>query len=88
MQFVKFMTSSKGRAARVIAGLVILTVGLAVVQGTLGLILALIALIILALMNPYTEALMIIVFFLLLFDLFYSRRTEIARPNHWWVCTE
>jgi uncharacterized protein (DUF697 family) len=45
MQFVKFMTSSKGRAARVIAGLVVLTVGLAVVQGTLGLILALIALV-------------------------------------------
>jgi hypothetical protein len=45
MQFVKFMTSSKGRAARVIAGFVILTVGLAVVQGTLGLILALIALV-------------------------------------------
>jgi len=39
------MTSSKGRAARVIAGLVILAVGLAVVQGTLGLILALIALV-------------------------------------------
>jgi hypothetical protein len=45
MQFVKFMTSSRGRAARVIAGFVILTVGLAVVQGTLGLILALIALV-------------------------------------------
>ena len=45
MQFVTFMTSSKGRAARVIAGLVILAVGLAVVQGTLGLILALIALV-------------------------------------------
>lgn len=45
MQFVKFMTSNKGRAARVIAGLVILTVGLAVVQGTLGLTLALIALV-------------------------------------------
>lgn len=45
MQIVKFMTSNKGRTARVIAGLVILTVGLAVVQGTLGLILALIALV-------------------------------------------
>ncbi len=45
MQLVKFMTSSKGRVARVIAGLVILTVGLAVIQGTLGLILALIALV-------------------------------------------
>ena len=45
MQLVKFMTSSKGRAVRIIAGLVILTVGLAVVQGTLGLILAVIALV-------------------------------------------
>lgn len=45
MQLVKFMTSGMGRVARIILGLVILSVGLWVVQGTFGTILAIFGLI-------------------------------------------
>ena len=45
MQLVKFMTSGMGRAARIVLGLVILSVGLWVVQGTFGTILAVFGLI-------------------------------------------
>lgn len=43
--FVRFMTSSKGRAGRVVMGLVLLSAGLFVVQGTVGNIMAVAALI-------------------------------------------
>ena len=45
MKFVKFMTSGMGRGARIVLGIVILSVGLLVVQGTLGLIMAVVALV-------------------------------------------
>lgn len=45
MQLVKFMTSGMGRGARIVLGLVILSVGLWVVQGTLGTIMAVFGLI-------------------------------------------
>ena len=45
MQLVKFMTSGMGRVARIVLGLVILSVGLWVVQGTLGTIMAVFGLI-------------------------------------------
>ena len=45
MKFVKFMTSGMGRGARIVLGIVILSVGLLVVQGTHGLIMAVVALI-------------------------------------------
>ena len=45
MKFVKFMTSGMGRGARIVLGLVILSVGLLVVQGTPGLIMAVVALV-------------------------------------------
>ena len=45
MQFVKFMTSGTGRRARIVLGLVILSVGLLVVQGTPGTSMAVVALI-------------------------------------------
>ena len=45
MPFIKFMTSGMGRAARVVLGLVIMSVGLFVVRGTLGAILAIVALV-------------------------------------------
>ena len=45
MAFVKFMTSTTGRAARVIVGLIILSVGLLGVQGTIGTVLAVVALV-------------------------------------------
>lgn len=45
MQFVKFMTSGMGRGARIVLGLVILSVGLLVVQGTPGTIMAVLSLI-------------------------------------------
>ena len=45
MAFVKFMTSGMGRVARILLGLVILSVGLSVVKGVPGTILALVALI-------------------------------------------
>lgn len=45
MPFITFMTSNRGRMMRVIAGLVLMSVGLLVVKETLGMILALIALV-------------------------------------------
>ena len=45
MAFVKFMTSTTGRAARVIVGLIILSVGLLGVQGAIGTVLAVVALV-------------------------------------------
>jgi len=45
MQLVKFMTSGMGRGARIVLGLIILSVGLWVVQGPLGMILAVFGLI-------------------------------------------
>lgn len=45
MNFIKFMTSGAGRAARVVLGLVIMSVGLFVVRGTLGTVLAIVALV-------------------------------------------
>jgi hypothetical protein len=45
MQLVKFMTSGIGRVARIVLGLVILSVGLWVVQGTFGTILAIFGLV-------------------------------------------
>ena len=45
MQFVKFMISIRGRMARVIAGLIILSLGVFVVQGALGVVLAIVALV-------------------------------------------
>ena len=45
MQLVKFMTSGMGRGARIVLGLVILSVGLWVVQGMLGTIMAVFGLI-------------------------------------------
>ena len=45
MKFVKFMTSGMGRGARIVLGLIILSVGLLVVQGTPGLIMAVVALV-------------------------------------------
>jgi hypothetical protein len=48
MKIVKFMTSGMGRGARIVLGLVILSVGLLVVQGTPGLIMAVVALVPLA----------------------------------------
>ena len=45
MQLVKFMTSGMGRGARIVLGLVILSVGLWVVQGTLGTIMVVFGLI-------------------------------------------
>jgi len=44
MPFITFMTSNRGRMMRVIAGLVLMSVGLLVVKETLGMLLALIAL--------------------------------------------
>jgi hypothetical protein len=45
MAFVKFMTSGMGRAARIVLGIIILSVGLLVVKGVPGTIMALVALI-------------------------------------------
>lgn len=45
MNFIKFMTSNTGRAARVILGLVIMSIGLFVVRGTFGTVLAIVALV-------------------------------------------
>ncbi len=44
MAFVTFMTSSRGRMMRVVAGIVLMSVGLLIVKDTLGTILALVAL--------------------------------------------
>ncbi len=45
MNFIKFMTSGTGRAARIVLGLVIMSVGLFVVQGTIGTVMAIVALV-------------------------------------------
>ena len=45
MQFVEFMTSNAGRAVRVVLGLVIMSLGLFVVQGTVGTIMAVVGLV-------------------------------------------
>jgi len=45
MTFVTFMTSNQGRMMRVIAGIVLMSIGLFVIKDTLGTILALIALV-------------------------------------------
>ncbi len=45
MELVKFMSSGAGRALRVILGVAIIAAGLAAVQGTVGLILAVIGLV-------------------------------------------
>ena len=45
MAFVKFMTSGLGRAARIALGIVILSVGLLVIKGIPGTLMALVALI-------------------------------------------
>lgn len=48
MAFSKFMASTAGRLIRIVAGIVLIIVGLAVVQGTGGIILAVIGLVPLA----------------------------------------
>lgn len=45
MNFIKFMTSGTGRAARIVLGLVIMSVGLFVVQGAVGTVMAIVALV-------------------------------------------
>ncbi|MCL4252000.1 MAG: DUF2892 domain-containing protein [Anaerolineae bacterium] len=45
MTFVTFMTSNQGRMMRVIAGIVLASIGLFVIKDTLGTVLALIALV-------------------------------------------
>lgn len=45
MQFIKFMTSGTGRGARIVLGLIIMSLGQFVVHGTLGTILTVVALI-------------------------------------------
>jgi heme A synthase len=45
MAFVKFMTSGAGRIARVVLGGVVISVGLLVAQGTLGMVMAVVGLI-------------------------------------------
>ena len=45
MQFIKFMTSGTGRGVRVVLGLVIMSLGLFVVQGTVGTIMAVVGLV-------------------------------------------
>ncbi len=44
MELVKFMSSGAGRALRVVLGIALIALGLAVVQGTAGLVLAVIGL--------------------------------------------
>jgi hypothetical protein len=48
MDFVTFMRSSAGRGARIVAGIAIIVVGLAVVKGTAGVVIAVIGLVPLA----------------------------------------
>ncbi|MGZ8438762.1 MAG: YgaP-like transmembrane domain [Candidatus Limnocylindrales bacterium] len=45
MTFVTFMNSTAGRAARILAGLALMVVGLAVVGGTGGVVLAVVGLV-------------------------------------------
>ncbi|MBK8024931.1 MAG: DUF2892 domain-containing protein [Chloroflexi bacterium] len=48
MAFVTFMTGSTGRMLRIVAGIVLMTVGVLVVKDTLGTVLAVVALVPLA----------------------------------------
>lgn len=45
MAFVTFMTASQGRLLRIVAGIVLMTVGLLVVKDTLGTVMAVVALV-------------------------------------------
>lgn len=45
MNFIKFMTSNAGRAARVVLGLVIISLGMFVVQGTVGTVMSIVGLV-------------------------------------------
>lgn len=45
MQFVKFMTSSAGRVARIILGIAVIALGQLVVQGTIGTVMSVVGLI-------------------------------------------
>lgn len=45
MTFIKFMTSPQGRLIRIIMGIVLMSVGLFIVKGTPGIILAVVALV-------------------------------------------
>lgn len=45
MQIVKFMTSGMGRGARIALGIVIMLIGLFLVQGTAGTVMAVVALV-------------------------------------------
>jgi hypothetical protein len=45
MQIVKFLTSGMGRGARIVMGIVIMMVGVLVVQGNVGTVIAIVALI-------------------------------------------
>ncbi|MBI5824538.1 MAG: DUF2892 domain-containing protein [Chloroflexi bacterium] len=45
MNFIKFMTSNAGRGARVVLGLVIISLGQFVVQGTIGTVMSIVGLI-------------------------------------------
>jgi uncharacterized protein YjeT (DUF2065 family) len=48
MGFARFMSSLAGRLLRIVAGIAIIVVGLVVVHGTVGIILAIIGLVVLA----------------------------------------
>lgn len=45
MEFARFMSSLSGRLLRIVAGAALIILGLAVVQGTLGIILAIVGLV-------------------------------------------
>lgn len=45
MNFIKFMTSNAGRVARVVLGLVIISLGMFVVQGTVGTVMSIVGLV-------------------------------------------
>ena len=45
MNFIKFMTSNAGRAVRVVLGLVIISLGMFVVQGTVGTVMSIVGLV-------------------------------------------
>ena len=46
--FVKFMSSTAGRILRIVAGIILITLGLVVLQGTAGIVVAIIGLLPLA----------------------------------------
>lgn len=48
MSFITFMSSSAGRALRIVAGLALIALGLAVVGGTAGIVMAVVGLVPLA----------------------------------------